>query len=334
MYSRLDKADLEHARELERTRMEQLRKLERERVHEIGKLKRKRKVGGLQEGEQQTLELLKYDKISLQPSKLWYPFGTIHTLKDFLRRCTKNERQIFKMILQDINELTPKRLSQEKELTLLNLLHGIINLLECGNVKGITETEERYNQKLKLYQKDIRDNELFPLARNIYKIRNDNACKLESFIIRREGAARAYAKKYFKKHRKELEQEYNDKFNKDIAKSKYKKRWKEYIIHEVFGKIMSNGIKIPRNELRLPKDGRLYRHNNRLYIRKNTPEVEKISLEKELSNIKRIKLFDAMVEANKQHRIFPKKEFEQDKKKIFDRLKHFHGKHKSRMKLI
>ena len=97
MYPRLDRADLKHAREFQRTNMEQLREYERERLHEIRKLERKRNVG-LQEGERQTLELLKYNKISLQPSKLRYPFGTFYTLKEFLKSCTKTERLIFKMV--------------------------------------------------------------------------------------------------------------------------------------------------------------------------------------------------------------------------------------------
>lgn len=333
MYPRLDRADLKHAREFQRTNMEQLREYERERLHEIRKLERKRNVG-LQEGERQTLELLKYNKISLQPSKLRYPFGTFYTLKEFLKSCTKTERLIFKMVLQDIKVLLSKRLTQEKELTYLNLLHGIMNLWEQGYCKGITETEERYNKKLKLYQKDIRDNKLFPCSLYIYEIKNSNADGLESFIIRREGAALAYAKKHFKEHRKELVKEYSEEFNKDLAKSKNKKGWKEYILNEVFGKIMSGEIKIPKNELKLHKGGRLYIRNNRLCLRKNTSEGEKKSLETELANIKRITLFDAMVEANKQHKIFPEKEFEQDKIKIYDRLKHFDMKHKSRKKLI
>jgi hypothetical protein len=280
--------------------------------------------------ERNTLKMFRKHNIHFQPPKFRYTREIIYTLRHFLKNCNKEERQEFKMILQDIKELVPKRLSQEKELTRLNLLSGIMNLWERGYYKGVTYTEERYDKKQKLYQKDIRDNKLFPIARNIYNIKNNDARATKLFLILREGAALLYAKKYFKEHRKKLKQQYNKKYPKIKMD---RKQWREYWINEIVWRILYGRIKIPRfNELRLPKDSSLYRRNNQLYVRKNTSEEKKISLEIEIRNIKRITLSEAMEEANKSYKIFPEKEFERDKKKIGDRFKQYLKKLKTERK--
>jgi hypothetical protein len=235
------------------------------------------------------------------------------------------------MILQDIKELIPKRLSQEKELTRLNLLSGIMNLWERGYYKGVINTMDRYDEKQKLYQNDMRDNKLFPLACSIYDSKNSDARGIENIFILQEGAANLYAKKYFKEHRKELKQQYNEKYPKIKMD---RKQWKEYWINDILWRIYGGNIKIPRNELKLPKDSRLYKSNNRLCVRKSTPEREKISLEAELAKIKRTNLYKALEEANKAYKIFSEKEFEQDIIKIRYRFKQYHAKYKSQKKII
>ena len=164
----------------------------------------------------------------------------------------------------------------------------------------------------------------------------DQADKLKKFIIRREMGP-SYAKRYYKEHKKELEQEYEQNFHETISVSKHKKGVKNYLINEVFGKIMSNKIKIPGDKLRLPKDGNLCMRNGRLHVREGVSEEVKISLSKELQSLQRLTmptLKEALEQTNKTRRIFPDKEFERDEEKIYSRFRRYHSKHNSRAKIV
>jgi len=267
-----------------------------------------------------------------------YPYPRIYFLKIYLGNIDKLKTELAKKTGKALHStlgLKPEKLSPKKYLEVLNLLIERIHRQDRKVLKDRIRKAKEKERKLKkrFPTKDIRDNRLFPLVCYSYELSEDHADKLKGFIIRREMAF-SYAKRYFKEHRKELEQEYKDKFNKDIAKSKYKRQWKKYEINEMRGKILNNEIIIPKDKLRLPKDGRL---NSRLYVRESVPEKDKISLNSELETLREMTiptLKMAMEKINKQRKIFPEKYFELNKKKIYDRLKHYNKKYKSRKKII
>lgn len=338
-----------HAKKIHKARRDTIKKsmadarVEIKRIEkDIRKLRKELKDSG--KGSNSKLEELKWwrEHFVQYLRDIKFP-KLIDSVKDCVKACGLDFEKLKKELakkagphaLQDILGLKPEKLSPKEYLHFVNLLSERIHNHDMKVLNDAIKSWEAKERKLKMTfpTQDRRDVRLFPVVYDEYEETKDQAYKFKEFLIRQE-VAPSYAKRYYKEHRKELEKEYEQKYSKTISKSKHKKGIKAYLISVVSEKIMDNEIKIPRGKLRLPKDSPLYMRNDKLYGKVGILEKDGM-LSKQLVYLREITmptLKEALEKINKRYKIFPEKEFERDKKKIYNRLKRYPS--KSRKKII
>jgi len=96
------------------------------------------------------------------------------------------EHRALEWVLGDITRVLTKKRSHQRNVDLLNLLRGIVNLWAVGKMEESNQRIRWHRKTLKRFvpKHDPRYDALFPMADEVFSLRNEQANQMKGFLIK------------------------------------------------------------------------------------------------------------------------------------------------------